>query len=165
MTPFLAVSLNLRALQAKVTPRHLVGSFIQHVADVSALVQDPPAQYVVAAVPINFRPTAHVTVEHFARFEQHRVSGLPTVPTLLASKYLLTDGQGFVMPPHLVVSAVQQSAASAITVQGFPTHNEFDVAVFDILPTGHVNVEHAALFVQQVATPLSANTPYLDASL
>jgi hypothetical protein len=69
------------------------------------------------------------------------------------------------MPPHLVVSAVQQSAASAITVQGFPTHNEFDVAVFDILPTGHVNVEHAALFVQQVATPLSANTPYLDASL
>jgi hypothetical protein len=108
---YLAVSLNLPVVQVTLVPPHLVTSFTQQVLVFSALVQEPPAQYVVVAAAISFLPAAHVTVEHFAMAEQHAASVLPVTPFLAVSLSLLVP-QVTVAPKHLVASVSQQVASS-----------------------------------------------------
>jgi hypothetical protein len=133
---YLAVSLYLPTVHDTTFPPHLATSVTQQVLALSAVVQDPPVQYVVAAAAICFLPAAHVTDEHFALLEQHAASVLPVVPYLSGSLNLLVP-QVTVAPKHLRVSVIQQVASSALPHTPFAQY-VVDARVILFLPAGQM---------------------------
>jgi len=127
----------------------------------SAVVQDAPAQYVVAAAAIFLMPVPHVTDEHFAMFEQHKAAVAPATP-YLAGSLNLPAAHVTVAPIHLPAMFSQHVGRSTLM---HPDLAQYVVAcaVFFFIPAEHVMVEHSALPVQQLYLP--AELPLVDVAL